>query len=66
MKMIASKAKRQKTDQRMRNLTATSFNPYYLCLKLTSSSPVRHNEIDEDITYSPPLKVVINEARDEI
>ena len=30
--------------------------------KLTSSSPVQHNENDEDIRYSPPLKVVINEA----
>ena len=34
--------------------------------KLTSSSPVLHNENDEDIRYPPPLKVVINEAQDEI
>ena len=34
--------------------------------RVTSSSPVRHTENDEDIRYSPPLKVVINEARDEI
>ena len=34
--------------------------------RVTSSSPVQHTENDEDIRYSPPLKVVINEARDEI
>ena len=34
--------------------------------KVSSSSPVRHNENDGQFRYSPPLKVVMTEARDEI
>ena len=30
--------------------------------KVTSSSPVQHNENDGELRYSPPLKAVINEA----